>query len=585
MNRLETMNQPGHLRTQGPSRLLVAVAGLLLAVVFVLVNPHFNGDAPFYAASLADSGRPTWMPGHALWEPVAFMFIRAAAAIGIQLDTLLAMQIISAVATAALVVVTYDFARRMGLTCRSALGGAALLAFTANSLVMGGGGYAATSLSLATMIAARALVRLDGEPWRIGDGAIAVTALALGWGAWGVAVLAYPAIFVVAAIGSSGTPLRRMARGGALVVTAGLVTLILAAAIWRGPADATDLGLLAWLDSASHSIVFVPPDLADFLRPGLGVIRAFVELGSLGFSLKAALLGDNAHIAVWEALRWSVVLLFVGALFGRAIVGLGRRIYSGDPLAQRFGLLAIVSLAPTYLFSIVYGGTEYHMHSTALPFVCIALALGLDGFRPVRLGPIPSTAGVGALAVLVGAINLIGTCLPDLRSDGGFPMALARKAARQLPPKSLLVVTGQDFRGSVIGVVTYHARVKVLNVANEVDYYGTEAWQPRMQSAMAASIDSGGQIAVLSDFVGIPTPGGLKLSEREHPVPSFAEVASALNGWTHVCTWNVEGYSFVTIAPPGTDPPTTCTGDGASMTSGAGAVNRVLQPETGGLRP
>ena len=409
------------LARHGVSPLTVLLLAALLTAIFVLVNPHFNGDAPFYAVSLAESGRASWTPGHALWEPATFLLISACRLFGLQLDTLLAMQLLSGAATAALVLITWDFCGRLGLSSRVAIGTAALLACTANSLVMGGGGYAATSLSLATMVAARALLHRDGTEWGVGDAAFSVFALVLGWGAWGVAVLAYPLIFAIAVMTSSGTPLRRAVRGASLVVTAGLASLVLAAIIWRGPADAQGLGLLAWLRSASHSMVFVPPDLADLIRPGLGVIRAFVEVGTFGFSIKAMLLGDRALVDPSELVRWSAVLLLVGVLVGRALIGLAGRVVSGDSMARRAALLAVVAVVPTYMFSIFYGGTEYHMHSTALPFLCMALVVGLDALPPLRIAPIQSAAGVSALVLIVGGSNFIGTCLPDIRSGEGFP--------------------------------------------------------------------------------------------------------------------------------------------------------------------
>lgn len=521
---------------------------------YVLSNPHYNGDATFYAASLADSGQPTWRPGHALWEPVTLLTIRVLGALGVRLDTLLVMQLLSAAATTALVVVTYYYGLRLRLTRGTALGGAALLACIANSFIMGGGGYTATSLSLATMVAALVLTRPDGGDWRVRDGAIVIISLALGWGAWGIAALAYPAVFLIAVRHGTGTAIRRLSRATLLMIASGVATAVLAALIWLGPAGAGEMSLLEWLRSANHSIVYQPPDLRDAMRPGLGIIRAFVELGTFGFSIKAAMLGEWSLVNWWEVVRWSLVLGVLAILAIRAFAGLAQRLRHHDQVAQELAILSLATIVPTYAFSIFYGGTDYHMHSTALPFLCLTLALGLNSLRPVRVGPIASIAGPASLALLVGLANLVGTVLPDWRTRGGFSMALARNAAAQLPPKSLLVVTGQDFRGAVIGVVTYHARIRVFNVANDVDYYGAEAWRPHMLQWMKAAVDSGGAVAVLSDFVGDSTPGGLQISAREHPLPSFAEVGAAMAGWTATCRWTAGGFGFVTLTPPGQSP-------------------------------
>jgi hypothetical protein len=161
-----------------------------------------------------------------------------------------------------------------------------------------------------------------------------------------------------------------------------------------------------------------------------------------------------------------------------------------------------------------------------------------------------------ALAALVAAINLGTYLVPVLASGGGVRMALGRVAREHLPEGSLLIVAGHELFGDVTGPSAYFHRIDVFNVTYDVIDKGAAGYEKRLRSLIEHTFARGARLAVLSDLVGRPTPGGIGLSEREHPVPSLDDLGRLLAPFPQGESWTVDRYTFVTLLPAarGADP-------------------------------
>ncbi len=529
----------------------IALQFIALTAAFVLLNPHWYPDAAYYASSILRGPVTTSRSGHALWVPTAELITGTARAIGVSADPLLVLQIMTALGTAGLVMATYTLGLRMRLPRATALAGSSLLGLSATGLLMGGSGYASNVCAFGATIALAAIVKHEGDEWSARDGAVAVGALTLAWGAWALIVLAYPTIFLAAFLYSNGSTVRRLSRAVALCAAGGIASTFLAMIAWKAAPDTQGVSFLAWLQSASHNYVLDPVPLLDTLRSIFGLMRAFVELGSLGFAAKTYLLGDKDVVDGAALLRWTIALVVLALCAGAALLGLVLRAWRGDPVARRVGLLALVSALATVAFAVFYGGTELHMHATAMPLLCLAAVYGMGqvGSWLSRSNRAPIAAGWTFVA-FVGGVNLFGTCLPDLADRGGLVTRLSASAAEHLRPGSVLVVTGQDFRGNLQGLVEYRSGSHVHNISAEVDQVGADEWARHLALQTDAAIERGAQVAVLSDLLGEPTPGGIQLSLREYPEPSMDEVARFFAGWQRSEGWSVDQFHFIILTPP-----------------------------------
>ena len=528
--------------------------GLLLLVLtgcYVLLNPHWYADATYYAISIVRQPVPASRPGHALWVPLTQALLAALGSIGLTIDPLLLMSVLTSLATAALVMTTYELGLRLGLTRSTAFAGSALLAGSATALLLGGSGYPSNVAALGATGAITVLIRPNGEPWTLRDGIIACLLLAAGWGGWGLVVLAYPLVLVVAYLHSRGSAPARAVKAMALCGVAGTTSLGLGAFVWKASSDAQGVAFLTWLRSASHNYALEVDPLLDTARSCFGLVRAFLELGNVGFIAKAFLLGDHDLGKLGDLIGWSILLFPFFILLAAGTVALMVAAKRGDPVARRLLLLCIAALLPTLVFAVFYGGTELHMHSTALPLLCLGLCCGLArGVWATNQSSMLQRTSPLALAGLVGIGNIVATCLPDLLKGGGVPIAISKAMAEHLPEGSLVIVTGQDFRGTVQGLIEYRSGMYMHNVSAEVDQSGPQAWDRALDHQVSWAAERGGKIAVLSDLVGIPTVGGLQLSTIEYPVPSSSQLQEYFARFRRGLEWRADRYLFVELAAP-----------------------------------
>ena len=57
-------------------------------------------------------------------------------------------------------------------------------------------------------------------------------------------------------------------------------------------------------------------------------------------------------------------------------------------------------------------------------------------------------------------------------------------------------------------------------------------------------------MAVLSDLLERPTPGGIKLDTAEFPHPSMADVRAFFDHWQEGATFKVDRFKFIVLTPP-----------------------------------
>lgn len=527
-----------------------ALCGLGLAAAYFVVHPAYFGDALWYASDLRRSvEQQTALPldaGHLLWRPLGLLTWRALRTLLPAIDPLDALKLVTSAGTALACLGCYHLALRFGLQRSTALCAAVVLVGSNVCLAYGGSGSSYTPAMAALVFAALPLVRTEGE-WSVRHAAGSTLAFVVAWGFWAVSVLLLPALFVAAALHASGPPARRLLRGallGAAALGAATLTALASYGVWgASPAP----GFLAWLRASGHGIEAGPSPLGA-PRAVYGFLRSFVHFDSLGPSVKGLLLGDPGLVRPEQlggAIAVGVPFL---VLLGLALGGLVRAVRNASGPALRVASVAAAAIAPVAAFGVLWQGSDVERFSGCLPFAAIAVALGLRS-----AGAFAARWRLEwAMAATLLAGNSATLVVPALVRGGGLPMELARTADRSMPAHSLLVITGGDLSASVWGPVLYFSDVDVYSVDFEAQRNGAERWKEQLTAAVRRAVSGGGGVAVLSDLIGEPTPGGIGLSVRERPRPSLAEVAGYFSTWTERGRWSVGRFTFVQLEPPPT---------------------------------
>jgi hypothetical protein len=104
--------------------------------------------------------------------------------------------------------------------------------------------------------------------------------------------------------------------------------------------------------------------------------------------------------------------------------------------------------------------------------------------------------------------------------------------------------------GDVTTAARYFYDVRVFNVTYDVVHHGSEGYADRIRQVADSALTEGGRVAVLSDLIGQPTPGGIGFIGRETPGLDLPRLRSAFSQWQRGRSWQVERYTFVEITPP-----------------------------------
>ncbi|HVP32001.1 MAG TPA: hypothetical protein VMW35_22865 [Myxococcota bacterium] len=543
----------------GGSRRLarIGLAGLLVAIAaaYFFSNPYWYGDSVWYALDVA-SGRLPLDSGHLLWRPLGYATWRILEACGASSDPLDAFRWMSSAATALLCLASYRLALALTASRTQALAAAAVVALSKMCLAYGGSGSSYTAAMAMTTLALGLVATPREGGWRARQGAASCLALAAGWTAWGTAVLVLPGLFVAAAVGSAGGWPRRVLHAGLLCGVATALVLAIAFVAYAGfLPDGSNATFLEWLRAASHGRAMGLSSLG-MARAAYGLLVSFVHLGSVGTVLKDALLGGV------PTLEGVGAMLLVAILFGVALVPFVSLAWP-KPVERSEGVaplavaaLALATLLPVAGFAISWKGSDVERFSLAVPMLAIA---GVDGLARLRLPTKralldPAKRGF-ALAAVLGLVN-VGTYLaPSLATQGGVATAVGRVAAEHLPAGSTIVVAGNELFGEVMGPAFYHHHITVFSVTFDVIDHGAAGYEERLRATLDKTLARGGRIAVLSDLVGRPTPGGIGLNLREHPIPSLEQLEAIFAPWHPEESWQVDRFTFVRIRPPDDRPP------------------------------
>lgn len=512
---------------------------LALALGYLIFHPAWYGDAVWYALDLQHAGvQPLPVdPGHLLWRPLGAGVYSLGSRIVPHLDPLVAFQWLSALGAAGGVFAVFVLMRRLERPFDEALGAAALFGVSHMAVAYGGSG---SSYPLASALGIAAVIPLvqQNREWRWAEGVRGALLMLCSWSVWGVGVLLLPLLGAAAALRSDGAVLRRLLRGASLAALAG--ALILGVALVAYIADTPDPALEGfphWYSASGHGIT---PHLSAMgvARAALGLVIAFVYVGTLGTSFKGLLLRD-AEIATFGEM---IVPLLTFAIFvlmlGVAAVGILRACRRRDRNVGEIALLVLAVLLPVGGFASLWQGSDVERFSLALPLLCMGVIIG---FREM-------TARFAWLPVLVAAVSTIVLyAVPSVVSGGGLVHGLGREARQHLPEGSLLVLTGQRLGASVWTPMTYFSKLAVHSVSYDVSVHGAEGWDERLRASVQRALASGKRIAVLSDLLGEPTPGGIRHSLREYPVPSYVDTANLFARWRQGDRWSAGGCTFVEI--------------------------------------
>jgi hypothetical protein len=298
------------------------------------------------------------------------------------------------------------------------------------------------------------------------------------------------------------------------------------------------MDFMSWIGTASHGAESAP-SLIGAARAVLGSIRALIDLGDLGYAVKAFLLTRDAGPRLVALLMAGVLATALVLAFALTIRGTWAQARRHQRMAEA-GMIGLAAWLPSFLFTVSYGGNEVHMIFGAVPFIAIALVTGLDALSP-RLAP--------ALAALLWVANLSLLFSPATVASRLDRQGIGRVARNHLPAYSALVVTGQDFIYSESLPILYRDSIRVVNVRTDVLMHGPDHWQARLDSSIAMSQRMGGRVAVLSDLLGEATSAGLKRLENEQPEPSMEELSAYFQGWNQKASWTAGRYRFIEVTP------------------------------------
>jgi hypothetical protein len=527
------------------SRALLLFAALTAA--YHLLNPFWYGDGPYYAMHIERGWSQLPLDfGHFLWHPVGLALWSLLKLVFRSVEAFTALRLLSSMATAAACFCTYSLALRLTANRSLALMAATLVGVSNLALSYGGSGCAYTTAMCLGVLALIPLVPPDDREWTSREGILASAAAGGACATWGPAVLLMPGLCVTAALMSRGSWIRRALRGAligglaalCLVMITGIPYVITTSA--PGVADF----VAAWRQS-SHDKAF-EISMLNVMRAIYGFYVTLVNLGSLATTFKSMLLDSPALLRSAGEIVAVPVALALGLVFAGSLFLILVRPTRG----RTVGLIAIATVAPVAYFASGWKGTDVERFSLAIPMIAIVIAHGLAGavqFPRVRLAGV---VGWGILS-LVALVNLGTLVIPALiKQDRGSMMAVGRIAREHMPENSALIIAGHAMTGDVTTAARYFYDVRVFNVTYDVVHHGSEGYADRIRQVADSALTEGGRVAVLSDLIGQPTPGGIGFIGRETPGLDLPRLRSAFSQWQRGRSWQVERYTFVEITPP-----------------------------------
>jgi hypothetical protein len=526
-----------------PKFISIVALVFLLSLLYFATNPYWYGDALWYAMDISKGYLKDTDPGHLIWRPLALYLWMGFRWLSPRITPLAVFQIISGFGTALGCVATYFLARRFLLSKSSALCAAVIVAGSNFCLSYGGSGSAygpAMGLStLALVIALSNQSRAHKLNWLWAGICVSLAIFT-----WGVSALMIPTVGLALLLRSNASLPKRAVIGIFYsVVVSGLVLIGCVAGYRIAQVGGFSDSFMTWLHQSSHGIK-TQLSILSFARAVLGFFASYIYLGSFGTAIKGLLTGqadlDRARLALPLCL---IVILAAGIVAAK--FGMLRALIRKSQGANKLAVLTCLNIILVAAFATSWQGSDIERFCLAMPLCSVAITYGLAQLKrpPSRILPV-------IMAAFIALSNLIFNIVPMNLSHGGLTMELGKTARQTMPEGSLLILSGQALGVSVWGPTMYFYNLQVHSILYDVQSYGPDHWQERLIERVNKTIADGKKIAILSDFIGIPSPGGIDLNLKENPVPTIADVTGLFTSWNKGQNWNVGRFTFVEISPP-----------------------------------
>jgi len=517
---------------------------LVLGIFYFLTNPYWYGDALWYALDIAKGELHESDPGHLIWRPLALGVWSIFGIAPLKLSPLATLQILSGIGTALGCIATYFLALQFTLSKGVAYAASLLVAGSNFCLSYGGSGSAyGPAMGLSTLAICCAL---NGSSQRLLGGWLPAALFAwLATAIWGVSILTLPAIGLAVIFGAKHSLFKGVIDG----ILYSIVTLLfIGASCAVGYHYAMNAGysdaFLPWLHQSSHGIKS-QISIMSFARAALGFCSSFVYLGSFGTGVKALLTGQSqeAHLARFALPIGTLLMFLVGIALGK--IGLLKTLKKISDEARLLLMLTTVNFICVTAFAISWQGSDIERFCLAIPLCSISICYGLSQFRSSSEKFLP-----WAMAGFVTIANLSMNIAPMQISHGGIAMGLGQAARASMPEGSLIVLSGQALGASIWAPTMYFYNLQVHSLLYDVQNNDPEGWQKRLLDKVNQTLAQGKKIALLSDFLGELTPGGIDLNTKENPIPALDQVSSLFKDWHKGSTFKIGRFTFVEVSPP-----------------------------------
>jgi len=473
--------------------LAVALTAALVTLWLRWPTADWSHDAVAYAALVhralyTGATHVLWHPYHMLYMPLGWLIGRLLLAAGVVVDVLGLLQAVNALLSAAAVLLFAHLARRLTGHAGLAL---ALTAFLGLSFAFW---YYATDPEpypaaifclLLTLAATLHLLEHGGAPAALAAG----LAAGLAFGFHAAAGLALPVVVVVSAWLAPGARPRRLLLAAGVAAgfaVTGVLPYVLLYRLGAGLSAASGFVALAHDVAETRTFGSGPWLLGRGFRPDLelaGVLRGVVATGP-----------DALRTVAWAA-RAAFVGLLLAALWRLPALWRARRGAGFVLGGWVVGFLV--------LFSAYNVGSDKFVSFVLVPAL---LLLGAAAATLARRGPGLAAAAWAALALTVGATNLIGVMIPSSVPANNLSLVRAEQIRDRTAPGDLVVLLGVGPRAMLRIYVPYfaHREVLLLDLAFARGDLGPEARVALVGAALRARLASGHRVLALGELVEDP---------------------------------------------------------------------------------
>jgi hypothetical protein len=387
------------LNTRFSNSIFVLLIGLYFAVT-ALTRAVFQGDTPFYVASISDySGKPDfefWDFGHLLWRSanwglfqIIHRFVRSVDSTSLAFWILLSVNWLAGLGCVLLVA---RIARKFVSSHLAFLAALTLLISQVflNFLHTGSAYVPALYFLLLGLQFASSKPSSATASWY--KSAAVGAALAMAVLLWLPFVFALPAVFLFPIIiyGFDRESCLHTLRAILVCVVLGLGTYSLVA-MKLGLSSAVEIQ--TWFNAASHSI----DHIGGVSRAAFGFVRSWFEMGNVGRAFRRFLLHDPyapvSAVSLILAGTWKLILtyIFLGAIALKLL-------FTSSQDRRMLFFLALAFL-PVFAFGVKWQGGDMERYIAAFPALLLAGACAMNS-HPSRAFKLLGVTFVSALTIV-----------------------------------------------------------------------------------------------------------------------------------------------------------------------------------------